>query len=41
MIRDSAELANKMGDTLKPDLIDKMSLFPRLGANNDSEEKIA
>jgi hypothetical protein len=26
-IKDSAELAYKMGDTLKPDLIDMMSLY--------------
>jgi hypothetical protein len=31
LIIGSAELASKMGDTLKPDLIDMMSLFPSLG----------
>jgi hypothetical protein len=27
LAKDSAKLANKMGDTLKPDLIDMMSLY--------------
>jgi hypothetical protein len=31
LIIGSAKLASKMGDTLKPDLIDMMRLFPGLG----------
>ena len=31
VLRDSAELAYKMGDILKPDLIDMMSLFTGWG----------
>jgi hypothetical protein len=40
LIGDSAELANKIGDTLKPDLIDLMSLFPGLGLTIQKKKQL-